>query len=152
MKVTDYLVKERVALNLSASNKKEAINQLGLLLRDSDAVTEYDQFIADVFKREALTSTGVGHFVAIPHARTNAVNDFIIAFGRISEGIEFDAIDKKPVKLVFLMGTPEKKGLSGYMKILASLSRRLEKEDFREALLKASSAEEVINEFKKFEV
>jgi len=151
MKVTDYLKESQMELNLTAPSKEDAIKKLGVLLKNSNAISDYENFIKDVFERESLNTTGIGHFIAIPHARTNAVKDFVIAFGRVAEGLEFGSLDKNPVKLIFLMGTPKEKGLNGYLKILSSLTRRLDKESFREQLLNASSPKEVIEIFKKVE-
>jgi len=151
MKVTDYLKENQMDLNLIASNKDEAIKKLGVLLKDANVVSDYDGFIKDVFEREALNTTGIGHYIAIPHARTNTVKDFVIAFGRVTNGLEFGSLDKNPVKLIFLMGTPKEKGLNGYLQILSSLTRRLDKESFREELLSASTPKEIIDIFKKVE-
>lgn len=151
MKVTDYLKENQMDLNLIASSKEDAIKKLGGLLRGAEAVSDYDGFIKDVFERESLNTTGIGHYIAIPHARTNAVKDFVIAFGRVADGLEFAALDKKPVKLILLMGTPKEKGLNGYLRILSSLTRRLDKESFREQLLNASTPKEIIEIFKKVE-
>ena len=149
MKVTDYLRENHMDLDLTASSKEDAIKKLGILLKNEKTVSDYDQFIKDVFQREALSSTGIGQNIAIPHSRTNTVKDFVIAFGRINDGLEFDALDKKPVKLIFLMGTPKDKGLHDYLKILSSLTRRLDKEPFREQLLNASTPKEIIEIFRK---
>lgn len=152
MKVTDYLRETQMDLNLTASSKEDAIKKLGVLLKDANAVSDYEGFIKDVFERESLNTTGIGHYIAIPHARTDTVKDFVIAFGRVADGLEFESLDKKPVKLIFLMGTPkEKKGLNGYLQILSSLTRRLDKESFREELLNASTPKEIIDIFKKVE-
>jgi fructose-specific phosphotransferase system IIA component len=151
MKVTDYLDEIHMELNLKASSKEEAIKNLGVLLKNSDAILSYDVFIKDVFEREMLNTTGIGHNIAIPHARTDAVNDFVIAFGRIPNGLEFGSLDKMPVKLIFLMGTPKEKGLNSYLKILSSLTRRLGKESFREQLLNASNPGGIIEIFKNSE-
>jgi len=151
MRIADFLKEDRVLLKLEACNKEEAIKEVAGLLRSSKEVTDFDLFLKDVFSRESLNTTGIGEYIAIPHARTDAVKDFVIAFGRSLEGIEFDSLDKKPAKFIFLMGTPQEKGLNSYLKILAHLTRLLKRESFREALLKASSPKEVIEEFRKVE-
>ncbi|MFH1778139.1 MAG: PTS sugar transporter subunit IIA [Candidatus Omnitrophota bacterium] len=151
MKVTDYLKESQMDLNLPASSKEDAIKKLAALLREAKAVSDYQGFIKDVFEREALNTTGIGHDIAIPHARTDAVKDFVIAFGRVTAGLEFGALDKKPVKLIFLMGTPKEKELHSYLKILSALTRRLDKESFREQLLNASAPKEIIEIFKRVE-
>ncbi len=151
MKVTDYLKESQMDLNLIASSKEDAINKLGVLLKNSKTISDYDRFIRNVFERESLNTTGIGHYIAIPHARTNTVKDFVIAFGRVADGLEFDALDKKPVKLIFLMGTPREKGLNSYLKILSFLTRCLDKGSFREQLLNASTPKEIIEIFKSIE-
>lgn len=151
MKITEYLKKNNILLNLKASDKKDAIRKSALLLSESKKIIDFDQFLRDVFAREALKTTGIGDQIAIPHARSNAVEDFVIAFSRVPEGLDFNALDSKPVKLIFLMGTPANKGLSGYLQILAYLTRILNKEDFRKSLISAKSAEEVIEAFQEIE-
>lgn len=149
MRIVDLLIKNRMVLELKAKTKTEAINELANLVKDAEEVLNWSQFVKDVFEREALSTTGIGNEVAIPHARTDAVSDFFIVFGKSQAGIEFKSTDGKPVKLVFLMGTPKGKGVNSYLKILAKLSRFLGKKDFRDALMKTYTPEDVISEFKK---
>jgi PTS system fructose-specific IIC component len=151
MKIADFLTQDRILLNLKASSKEEAIKEIAGLLGSSKEVIDFDLFLKDVFERESLNTTGIGNHIAIPHARTDAVKDFVIAFGRAPEGIEFNSLDKRPAKFIFLMGTPKEKGLSNYLKMLARLTRLLNKEDFQEALGKASAPGEVIEQFRKAE-
>jgi len=151
MKIGDFLKENRILLDLKASNKEEAIREIADSLKDAEEVSNFDLFIADVFERETLNSTGIGKNIAIPHARTDAVNEFTVAFGRSSAGVEFDSLDAEPAKFIFLMGTPKEKGLNSYLKILAHLTRIINKKDFQEALLRASSPKEVIEEFKRVE-
>lgn len=88
--------------------------------------------------------------MAIPHARTKAVKSFIIGFGRSTSGIDFNALDKEKVNLVFLMGADPGE-LNLYLRILAELSKLLMNGAFRETLISANSAAEVIAAVKKFE-
>ncbi len=151
MKISDFLREKRILLNLEASNKEEAIKELGELLRDADEISDFDLFLKHVFERENLNTTGIGNNVAIPHARTDTVKKFVVAFGRSPQGIEFNSVDNKPAKFIFLMGTPMAKGLNKYLKILAYLTRLLNKKAFQEGLLKASSPQEIIENFKIIE-
>jgi fructose-specific phosphotransferase system IIA component len=151
MKIGDYLKEDRILLNLSTRKKEESIREISTLLKDAKEILDFETFLRDVFEREKLATTGIGHEVAMPHARTNAVKDFVIAFGRSCEGVEFNSLDGRPAKLIFLMATPKEKGLSAYLKTLAHLSRLLQKESFRNLLLQASSSREIIDEFKKAE-
>lgn len=149
MKVRDYLREKQILLELKAKDKEEAIKEIVALLKDAKEITDFGAFLKDVFEREKLTTTGIGHGIAIPHARTNAVKDLVIAFGRSCEGMEFNSVDSKPAKLIFLLGTPKKEGLGNYLKMLARLTKLLKEESFRNLLLKATSPKEIIDEFKK---
>ncbi|MBI4845017.1 MAG: PTS sugar transporter subunit IIA [Candidatus Omnitrophica bacterium] len=151
MKIVDLLKAERISLNLKARNKEEAISELAAFLKNAQEVVDYDLFVKNVFERENLNTTGMGNSVAIPHARTDAVNDFVFVFGRAAQGVEFNSVDNAPARLIFLLGTPVNKGVNSYLKILARLTRILSSDDFRELLMNASGPEEIIRAFQRFE-
>ncbi len=152
MKVTNFLIEEKILLNAESRHKESAIKEVAYLLKDSKKIVDYEKFLEDIFERESLNSTGIGNSIAIPHARTNAVGDFVMAYGCYPDGLEFNALDNKPVKFVFLMGTPVQKGLNEYLKILAYLTRLLNKKDFQTELLSAKNPKEAIDIFRKVEV
>jgi nitrogen PTS system EIIA component len=150
MRIGDYLKKENCIMDLRAFSREAAIEEITESLVKTGLVKHQEAFIQDVLEREKLGSTGIGLKVAIPHAPTESVNEFVIGFGRSELGIDFQAIDDEKVHLVFVMGTnPQELGL--YLKLLAELSRLLRKTDFREALMKAASPDEVVDIFKKYE-
>lgn len=149
MKITNFLKEERMILDLKASNKEDAINELAGLLKNTEEISDFDSFRKDVFERESVGSTGIGNNVAIPHARTDSVTDFVVAFGRSSNGVEFNSLDGKAVKFIFLMGTSKNKNLNSYLMILSHLTRLLNKADFRELLGRASNPKEIIEAFTK---
>jgi len=151
MKVSPFLKEERIILELKAKTKEEAIKEIAYLLKNAPEITNFDGFLNDIFEREKIGSTGIGKEIAIPHARTDNVKEFVIAIGRCKEGIEFQAIDKKPVKLIFLMGTPKEEGLDEYLKILAHLTRLIDKDSFRSSLFSAKTAKEIIDIFRSVE-
>jgi len=151
IRLTDFLREDRILLDLKARNKKEAIKELMDILRDAEEVLNPDDFLKDIIERESINTSGISDFIAIPHARTDSVKRFIIAFGRSSEGIEFDALDHSPAKLIFLMGTPKVNELNKYRIILTHLTKLLRKKYFREALLNAATKKEVLEVFKKAE-
>jgi PTS system fructose-specific IIC component len=151
MKISPHLKPEQILLQIKSNKKEDIIKELVALIKDSTEIKNFEEFQKDVFKREEIGSTGIGNGIAIPHARSEAVKEFIIVFGRSDAGIDFDAVDNKPVNLFFLMGTPKEKNINGYLKILAHLSRLLTKKALREALVKAATAEEIIKEFEKAE-
>ena len=150
MKISDHISEKTICLALENTTKDDVIRELAELLKESEYVTNFDVFLKDVFEREKLGATGIGNGIAIPHARTDAVHNIIIAFGRSSQGIDFNGVDKKPAKLVFLMGTP-KKDVNKYLQVLAHLTRLLKKESFRQQLLEAQNADEILNAIKEIE-
>ena len=149
--IHNLLKEERIILDLQASHKQGAIKEIAALLGNATEISDFDLFLKDVFEREALNTTGIGNGIAIPHTRTQAVKEFVIAVGRSSGGVEFGALDKRPAKLIFLMGTPKDKGVNSYLMILAHLTRLLQKEEFTKGLLGASSPQEIIEQFRKVE-
>ena len=151
MKIRDCLRDDRMILDLKARNKKETIKKVSAPLKKAEEIIDFDLFLKDIFAREELKTTGIGKGVAIPHARTDAVKDFVMVFARATEGVEFDSLDGKPVKLIFLIGTPKKKKLNDHLKILARLTRFSQEKSFRNSLLNASSSKEIIEKFRKFE-
>jgi fructose-specific phosphotransferase system IIA component len=151
MKIGDYLEDAQIILDLSGSTKEEVIRELAQTLRPNPNVEDIDVFIADTFQREEFSTTGIGHEIAIPHARTEAVSDIVIAFGRSPQGMDFASLDGKAVRLVFLIGTPKRRQLSTYLSVLARLTRLLEKPSFRQTLLEAANKSEITQAFEQAE-
>jgi fructose-specific phosphotransferase system IIA component len=137
-------------MELKSKNKEEAIKEIAFQLKESGKILNQEEFIKDVLERESLGSTGIGYGVAIPHARTHSVKDFVIGFGKSKEGIEFNALDGQKVNLIFLIGANPNQ-LNLYLRLLAELSKLLMNESVRKELLLTSDCKEVIETIKKFE-
>jgi len=150
MKVSNYLRGEFCILNLASQDKEGAIREIAKTLANSNKVIDEEKFIKDVLERESLGSTGIGHNVAIPHARTESVKGFVIGFGRSPGGVKFKALDGQPVNIVFLMGADPRE-LNLYLRVLAELSRLLMNASFRKELMSAESPEQIVAITEKFE-
>lgn len=148
MRIHEYLKEGAISLDLKSDTKEKAIREIAGPLKMENNIVDFDTFLSEVFDREKLTTTGIGDEIAIPHARTDAVKDFVIAFGRSKEGINFDSVDGKPVRFIFLIGTPKKEKLGGYLKLLARLTRLLKKDDFKQLLLTALTPKDILSAFK----
>ena len=146
----DRLSVEYINLNLKGSTKDDLIRELAECAKNNKNLINFDQFVSDVFKREQEASTGIGSGVAIPHARTNTVDDFIVAIGRKLPGIDFDAVDHKDVEIIILMGTPLEK-IQQYLKLLAHLSNLLKRPGFIAGLKNAENPQDLIALFRSFE-
>ena len=118
--------------------KSDCLNYLAAMLADSGCLSFPDRFLAAVKGREEIMSTGIGHGVAIPHARDLTVSCLKIAVCMLQQELDFNSVDSFPVRLVFMIAVPQSSN-QDYMKILRSLSEYLRREDNRETLLNAIS-------------
>lgn len=150
LKISEYLKLEAIIMEIKAKEKIAAINELVEHMVANKLVRDGKEFIKALAKRENLESTGIGDGIAIPHARTDAVQDLILAFARSQQGIDFSSIDDKPSHIIFLIASPEGKK-SEYIMALAKLSRLLRKHPVRELLRDAKNPKEIMDIIKKNE-
>jgi mannitol/fructose-specific phosphotransferase system IIA component (Ntr-type) len=97
-----------------------------------------------------MGTTGIGHGVALPHARTNATEKLILSIIRTKEGIDFGSVDKEPVKLIFTVASPENE-TNSYMEVMSSIARILSKEKNRRKLNEAKNPKEFLALLKEIE-
>lgn len=133
---------EQVVLDLVATDRDEATRTLAERLAATGRCTEIDLFIADLRERELKMATGLPGGIAIPHARSAAITEPSLVFGRLADGVDWGAKDG-PANLVFLIAAPADGG-DAHMQVLPQLARALMRAEFREALLSATSAGEVV--------
>lgn len=150
MKVSDILTKEIIETQLIASDKTKAINKMIDLAAKSGKIIDEDEVRKCVFEREKLVSTGVGKGFAIPHGKTNEIKDIVAAFAIMKEPIDFESIDGEKVSFIFLLIGKDSL-LNMHIKLLSRISRLMNKDEFREKLLKASDSAEVLALFKEEE-
>lgn len=150
MKITDILEQKLVRTNLPGKTKDDVINAMVELVGNSPKVLDKEKVRSAIFEREKIMSTGVGNGFAIPHGKTDAVADIVAAFGITAEPIDYQSLDEKPVRLVFLL--VGKDNLVGpHIKLLSRISRLMNKEHFRTKLLELSTPNEIIEIFRQEE-
>jgi nitrogen PTS system EIIA component len=142
MKITDMMKPGYILEELQAKTKRDVLAELSsVFLRDLKLDAE--GMVSILLEREKLGSTGIGDGIAIPHGKMGALKDLVVAFGRSRKGIDFNAMDGKPVHLFFLLMAPENSaGL--HLKALAKISRMLKDGTFRKRLLEADSREKLL--------
>ncbi|MDZ7369595.1 MAG: PTS sugar transporter subunit IIA [candidate division KSB1 bacterium] len=150
MRIIDYMRHSLIFLDLEAANKEEAIIKTVELMKARGAVKNVQKFVDAVFERESLGSTAIGKGVALPHARTQEIDQITIAMTRLKKGVDFGAADGEPVNLIFLLGTPLK-AVSEYLAVLAKLSRLIREDKTRKRLLKAKTLTDVETIFNEIE-
>jgi PTS system nitrogen regulatory IIA component len=144
MKVADFLDPRAVVQELNARNKKEVLEELCDALISLEPSLARDRMVGILLDRERLGSTGVGEGVAIPHGKLGELTHLIACFGRSPQGIEFQAVDRKPVHLFFLLFAPENSA-GIHLKALAKISRLLKRPNLRESLMAAPTKEEIFS-------
>ena len=148
--LNELLNKNLINANLKSNNKNDVLNELANILIENNYVKDKNQLIEKLMEREDIETTGIGYGVAIPHARTESVNGIALCFGISKEGVDFKALDNKPVHIFFLIAS-NKETKNTYIKLLARISRICRKESFRNDILKAKNEEEILEIFKREE-
>jgi len=150
MKISDILTENLVATGLPGNTKNEVIDGMIDLVAASPKVMDKDKVRKAIFEREEIMSTGVGNGFAIPHGKTEAVSDIVAAFAVTAQPIDYQSLDEKPVRLVFLL--VGKDNLVGpHIKLLSRISRLMNKEEFRRRLLDLKSPGEILEAFRQEE-
>ena len=143
MKITNFISKKSIALNVHPSNKNEAIDMLIDLLMTAGTIRDKAIVKKDILKREAQGSTGLANGLATPHAQNNSVKKPSISIITVPEGVEFNSLDDKPARLLVLFAAPEK-ATDDAMTNMGRLAVLLMDETFKENLIKAATPAEVI--------
>jgi mannitol/fructose-specific phosphotransferase system IIA component (Ntr-type) len=148
MKITKYFAPSEIILELPVKDKPGIIEYLVNILVQKGSVPKekVEDLMKELMEREALTSTGLGYGVGLPHIKTDIVKEICIAFGRSTEGIDFEALDGNPVHFFFLILAPAQK-IDDYLKTLSSISALVKDEKTRSRLSVAKSAAEIYSLF-----
>ena len=141
MLLTDLLAIDRIKIPLQAGSKDDILSELVQVIGDAHGIKEVNDVLRAVREREAVLSTGIGNGVAIPHGKSPAVGDLVMAAGVASGPVDFNSLDGEPVRLVFLLVGPET-AAGAHIKALSRISRLVRREDARRRLIEAASAEE----------
>lgn len=144
MLLSDIIKPENIIPQMRAKDRWEAIVELIEKLAQTQTINpEYKQdIVSAVFKRERSMSTGIGFGVGIPHASTPLVKEVVGAFGRSKDGINFDALDGQPVKLVMLILVPQGK-FQEHLHTMAAIAKLLYKKEFRQSLEEAPDVDAI---------
>jgi mannitol/fructose-specific phosphotransferase system IIA component (Ntr-type) len=142
MDLRDFFTEDAISLDLKGSTKDDVLKELiGLLKLD-------DKSEATLFKmlkrRENLGSTGIGRQIAIPHCRSLVVNRLRVAFGRRKEGVDFKAIDEKPVRFLFLIVAPPLEVSNQYLPVLGKIAQFSKETDVPERLMQITEPAEFL--------
>lgn len=142
MKIADLIVPERISCDNESRSKKKVLEALSALLVTDTPDISQDEIFKSLISRERLGSTGLGHGVALPHARLPGREQAIGAFIKLEQGVDFDAIDNQPTDLLFSLLVPDH-FTDEHLDILAQLAKTFSDEAFCEALRKSETREQL---------
>ena len=142
MEIKDLLKKDLMIMDLKASTKMEAIDEMVAKLKEKNIISDEAAFKNLILKREERSSTGLGEGIAMPHAKTSVVNTPSVLFARSNKGIDYDALDDEPVYIFFMIAASE--GAHDlHIETLAKLSKMLLNDDFTQGLKTCDTPDEV---------
>ena len=143
MKITDLINKKSVDLNLSPNDKAKTIDAMVELMNKGGNLNNKNEYKEAIIARENLSTTGIGEGVAIPHAKSKAVDKAALAAAVSKEGVDYESFDGNPANLIFMIAAPEGAN-DTHLEVLSRLSTILMDEEFRSNLINASSVDKFI--------
>ena len=146
MKIQDLLRKDVMLLDLQATEKKAVIEEMIQSLVDHGYVTDFETFKEGILAREALTSTGLGDGIAMPHSKNTAVKEATVLFAKSNKGVDYESLDGQQTDLFFMIAAPEGAN-DTHLAALAELSQYLMKDGFADKLRQVTSPDQVIELF-----
>jgi fructose-specific phosphotransferase system IIA component len=142
MQLTDILKPGNIKVPLAAKTKNEAIAELVQVLADNGQITDAKKVLDAVLEREATRTTGIGNGLAIPHGKCTGTNELVMAIGKPAQPIDFQAIDGRPVSVIWMLTSPPDK-TGPHIHALARISRLMTIDKFQQALRAAQTAQQV---------
>jgi nitrogen PTS system EIIA component len=148
MSIADMISPETVKAPLEGSSKDEIIRELLTLLKNAGRIDNLEDAFDAIRRREDQGSTGLGDGIAVPHAKTDMVENLTLALGIAPDGVDFDSLDGQPTKIFFLLLAPP--GQTGqHLEALAEVGKMAQSRSFLRVLAAARSSEEILELFEE---
>ena len=144
MNLKQFIDRRNMIADCDATSKEETIKQLAGHLHANGCLFDADAFLAAVREREAHCTTGIGGGVAIPHGNTSAVKQTSVAVAKLSNGVDWQAMDEKPVNLVFLLAVQETDAADTHLRLLQEIAIKLMDDAIVAALHQAATTEDIL--------
>lgn len=150
MDIIDLISPDRIKCDAEVASKKRALEELSEMLASSTDALPASGLFNKLTCRERLGSTGLGHGVALPHARVEGSDQAVGALLKLEQGIDFDSFDKHPVDLLFALVVPEH-FTDEHLKILADLAEMFSNEQLCESLRQAETPEQIYEQLARWQ-
>jgi PTS system nitrogen regulatory IIA component len=142
MRINDILKKDSIIADLVGTNKEEVLREVTNFLQSQGLIKDKESLLNTLIEREKLGSTGIGENVAIPHGKSDELSKIITVFARSLKGVDFEALDQKPVHFVCMVIAPSN-STGQHLKTLARISRIFKNQNLRDGILKLQNADQI---------
>ena len=143
MKLSSLITVDRI-IDLKSRTKNDVLKELFRVIEQAPEITDGKDLERSIIERENVLTTGIGFEIAIPHVQLRSVKNFVMAIGRCEQGIDFDSLDGKPVKLVIMVVSSDEQQRNEFLRVLGKVVLLFKEETFRRKILKARGPEEVM--------
>ena len=150
MLLSELISRDLILTDLAAEGKGDVIREMVALFPKAGIVGDKESLLDAIEKREEIESTAIGEGIAIPHGRSESVKRLAVAFGRSKVGVDLDALDGKPVHLVFMIGAPAA-ARGEYLQAVAKIARLLKNKELKGRLLSAEDVDDVTRVIEDFD-
>lgn len=142
MKIAEILQEQCIVADIKGKTKREIITELVEALAKARLIEDVEAVVNVVMDREKLGSTGIGNGVAVPHGKLKNIKNIMCAFGRSQSGVDFDAVDRSPVHIFFLVLAPEDSA-SLHLKVLSRITKILRDQSLRKKVIKLTTVHDI---------
>ena len=140
MDIKSFLLPERTQCRIPVTSKKRAIEEVSRRISATNRLLDADEVYSHLIAREKIGTTALGHGIAIPHCRLNACDEIIGAMFSLEDGVDFDAFDNDPVRVLFVLLVPTQE-VDEHLQVLATLASKFDQEEYRTSLFEAKTDE-----------
>ena len=144
VKISSLIAADRI-IDLKSRSKNDVLRELFRVLEKAPEITDGRDLERSIIERENILTTGIGFEIAVPHVQIPSVRNVVMAIGRNEEGIDFDSLDGKPVKLVIMVASSDKQERNEFLRVLGKVVLLFKEESFRKKVLRAAGPVEVMD-------
>jgi mannitol/fructose-specific phosphotransferase system IIA component (Ntr-type) len=150
MKISDILELKSIRINYISENKNDLLSEIMNLAKVSNNIMDFEIVKSELFEREEVMSTGIGKGIALPHCKSAHIGSMTAALIINSEAMDYDSLDKLPVRLIFLL-LSRSDNVGAHLKMLSRVSRLVNNDSLKNSLLEAEDPEDAYEIIKKFD-
>lgn len=148
MNLNDILDDKIICIDLLANSKDEVITALSQKLKEAGYIDDIESFKKDIYYRESIGITGIGNYIAIPHGKSDSVKKIGIAIAKLKNEVQWETLDDKGVKIVFLFAVSNNNEYAeNHLALLAEIASKLGNDQAVDKLLKAKSIDDIKSVF-----